>query len=183
MPRILHQQGLREGMATARKQGVGHLLDAGVDAAHHGNAVHQTVPFAQCPLAKHVGHKYAGGEDHQGHDGHAQTGHAAQVFGTGVHTGNQRIGSMQHDQENGVEHAHQPHEHPNRDTHGQPHQQAGDEVLFEAAFFHGEGQSLRSGLKKSMAGAGGRTGPGTAGCGRGRHRVTARRYGRCRCCR
>jgi hypothetical protein len=65
-----------------------------------------------------------------------------------MHARNQGVGRMQDGQKDGVEHAHQPHDHPDGDAHGQPNQQAGDEILFEAAVFHGVGQSVRSAFRK-----------------------------------
>jgi hypothetical protein len=66
-------------MAASRKQRVGDLLDAGVDAAHHGNAVHQLVPLPDPPLAKHVGDEDTGGKYDNGHQDDTQARHVAQA--------------------------------------------------------------------------------------------------------
>jgi hypothetical protein len=58
---------------------------------------------------------------------------------------NQGVSRMQDSQKDGIQQTNQPHEHPHGNGQGQPHQQAGDEILFEAAVFHGVLRSVRSG--------------------------------------
>ena len=132
LARVLDEQRLREGLARAGKQRVRHLLDAGIDAAHHRNAVHQPLPLAQPPLAEHVGHEQARAQHHQRHQDHAQARDAAQLVGQRREAGHHRLGRGQHAEKDAVQNADQPQQHPHRDAHGQPHQQAGDEVLPQA---------------------------------------------------
>mgnify|MGYP006870806072 CR=1 FL=1 len=110
LARVLDQQRLGKCMATAGEQGVGHLFDAGVDAANHGNAVHQLVPLPDPPLAKHVGDKDARGKYDDGHQDHTEARHVTKPLDKRVDARDHRIGCPQHRQEDAVEHAHQPHQ-------------------------------------------------------------------------
>jgi hypothetical protein len=70
---------------------------------------------------------------------------------------------MQNRQKDGIQQTDQPHEDPHGDGQRQPHQQAGDEILFEAAVFHdflqavGSGTNVLNGKRKKLRSGG--TGP------------------------
>ena len=62
---VLHQQGFAKRIAVARKQGVRHLLHAGVNRLDDGDVGEQLVPLTHQPFAQHIGGQGASEQQRQ----------------------------------------------------------------------------------------------------------------------
>ncbi len=136
LTRPLHQYRGTESVAAFRKQGIGNLLDAGVDGTHHRDAVHQGVaPLHQFATRKIAGHGAHHQQDEQG-EKHPEAGDMDTQQLVGVPCARQDLQGL-------VQRADNPVQHPGGDDAGHDDQQTREQPFAQSGHYNLSGRRRR----------------------------------------